>query len=415
MRVQVPAGRIEQEVEARLKSAGRNVKLKGFRPGKVPAHVIRQRLGSQIRREVLQDVVQSSYSEAIARENLHPAGSPRIEAESPEAGRDFSYTAVFEVYPEFRVAGVDRLTIEKPETRVSDADVDRTQEQLQRQKGGWKAVERPSASGDRVIVDFTGTSKGVPVTGGTAENLGIVIGEGRMLADFESSLIGLRAGENKTFTIRFPADYHDEKLRGEEVTFDVHLREIGAPDWPAVDEAFIKGFGVASGRVDEFRKLIQENLEREVASKIRAEVRRQIMEQLLAANRVELPAVLVAREAANLQAEAMRNLGIKDAKDAPAIAAYEEVAQRRVRLGLIMSALVRETQLEVDATEVNRRLDEICRAYERPEEAKNLYLQNAALMAEVENSVLEEQVMNWLASHGQVTAKAVAFAELMDL
>jgi trigger factor len=415
MRVQVPAGRIEQEVEARLKSAGRTVRLKGFRPGKVPAHVVRQRLGPQIRREVLHDVVQSSYSEAIARENLRPAGAPRIEADSAVSGGDFSYTAVFEVFPEFRVAGLDRLRIETPEARIEDSDIDHTQERLQRQKGGWKPVERPSARGDRVVVDFTGTVKGQPVMGGAAKDLGIVIGEGRMLADFEANLVGLAAGESRTFMIGFPPDYHDDKLRGEDVTFDVHLREVAVPDWPAVDEAFVKAFGIPSGDVAEFRRLVRENLEREVASKVRAEIRRQLMEQLLAANRIELPAVLVAREAAGLQADAMRNLGIKDVKDAPALSAYEEVAQRRVRLGLIMSALIREHDFKVDPAEVGKKLDEICRVYDRPDEAQNLYRQSPDLMAQIESSVMEDQVMSWLANRSQVTNKTVTLSQLMAI
>jgi trigger factor len=415
MRVQVPAGRIEQEVEARLRSAGRTARLKGFRPGKVPAEVIRQRFGPQIRQDVLHDVVQSSYSEAIAQEKLRPAGLPRIEADPPASGQDFSYTAVFEVYPEFRVAGLDRLTIERPETPVADADVDRTQEQLRRQKGGWKSVERSAERGDRVIVDFNGTVKGEPVPGGTAEKLAIVIGDGRMLADFESNLIGLAAGGTRTFTIRFPSDYHDERLRSESVTFDVHVREVAAPDLPVLDEAFVKAFGVASGDLGEFRRLIRENLEREVTAKVRAETRRQLLEQLLAANRVDLPAVLVAREAAALQAEAMKNLGIKDVKDAPAVAAYEEIAQRRVRLGLIMNALIREHDLKVEPAEVARKLDEICRVYERPDDVKSLYRQNPELMAQVEGSVMEEQVMIWLAGRSQVTNKVMPFSELMGV
>jgi trigger factor len=415
MRVQVPAGRIEQEVEARLKSAGRTARLKGFRPGKVPAEVIRQRFGPQIRQEVLHDVVQSSYSEAIAQEKLRPAGLPRIEANPPASGQDFSYIAVFEVYPEFRVVGLDRLTIERPETPIADADIDRTQDQLRRQKGGWKSVERSAERGDRVIVDFKGTVKGEPVPGGTAEKFAIVIGDGRMLADFESNLIGLAAGGTRTFTIRFPSDYHDEKLRSESVTFDIHVCEVAAPDLPVLDEAFIKAFGVASGDLGEFRRLIRENLEREVTAKVRAETRRQLLEQLLAANRVDLPAVLVAREAAGLQAEAMKNLGIKDVKDAPALAAYEEIAQRRVRLGLIMNSLIREHDLKVDPAEVAKKLDEICRVYERPDDVKSLYRQNPELMAQVESSVMEEQVMTWLASRSQVTNKVVPFSELLGV
>jgi trigger factor len=415
MRVQVPAGRIEQEVEARLKSASKTARLKGFRPGKVPAHVVRQRFGPQIRQEVLQAVVQSSYSEAIDREKLRPVGTPRIEAESAESGKDFAYIAVFEVYPEFKVTGVDALRIDRPDTLVTDTDVDNTFERLQRQKGSWKTVERESIRGDKVVVDFDGTLNGKPIEGGKAEKIGIVIGDGRMLADFEAHLVGLAAGGEKTFVVTFPADYHDEKLRGEKVTFDVRAHEVAALELPPVDADFIKGYGVASGDLAEFRRLVRANLEREVAGKIQAELRRQVLEQLLTANPVTVPAVMVAREAAGLQAEGMKNLGIKDVNDAPALSAYQEIAQRRVRLGLIMGALIRDENLTIDQVSVAQKLDELCQPYDRPDEVRRLYLQNPELMDQIENSVREEQVMIRLIERAEVRQKAVTFADLMGV
>lgn len=413
MRVQVPAGRIEQEVEARLRTAGRTVKLKGFRPGKIPAQVIRQRFGPQIRKEVLQDVVQSSYSEAIVREKLRPAGNPRIEADGAQDGGDFAFTAVFEVYPEFSVAGVDALALERPQVEVGEADVDRMIERLQRQRGEWRDVTRAAAVGDRVLVDFDGTLRGEPIEGGKAEGVGLVIGDGRMLPDFEAGLVGVEPGGRKRFPVRFPADYHEEKLRNETVDFEAVVREVAARELPPVTEDFIRGYGVASGDAGEFRRLVRENLEREVAAKIQGELRRQVLEQLLSANPVELPAVMVSREAAALQAEGMRNLGIKDAREAPALAAYEDVARRRVRLGLVMGALIREQDLKVDQTRVDQKLDELCRPYDKPDEVRALYLQNPDLMAQIENSVMEDQVMIWLIEKARVTPKAVTFAELM--
>jgi trigger factor len=413
MRIQVPARRIEQEVEARLQNTGKNINLKGFRRGKVPIHVIRQRFGRQIRQEVLQEVVQSSYSEAVTKENLHPAGDPRIETENADAGQDLSFVAVFEVYPEFHVTGLDNLRIEKPEVEVTDADVDRTVERLQRQRGAWTVADRPSAEGDRLVIDFEGRLDGELIEGGRAEKLEIVVGEGRMLRDFETNLTGLRAGDQKSFQIRFPADYHDEYLRGQLVVFDVHVGEVSTRERPPVDAEFIKGFGVASGEVAEFRRLIRENLEREAAARVQADLRRQVMEQLLAANPLALPAVMVEREAASLQAEGMRNMGIKDVKDAPPLKAYRHIAERRVRLGLIIGAVIREQDLKVDHARVDKRLDEICQPYDRPGEVRKLYLQNPNLMLQIENSVMEEQAMSWLIDRAEVTSKAVPMAELM--
>ncbi|MCC7330305.1 MAG: trigger factor [Gammaproteobacteria bacterium] len=412
LRVQVPADRVEQEVEARLKSAARTVRLKGFRPGKVPDGMVRQRFGTQIRQEVIQDVVRSSYSEAISRENLRPVGSPRIESEPEAVGQGVAYTAIFEVYPEFRVTGLDGLAIEKAEAAVSDADIDQTIERLRRQRGQWQPVARAAASGDRVTVDFAGTLKGEPIEGGKAERFGIVIGEGRMLPDFESNLPGLAPGADKRFEVVFPGDYYEEKLRGQAVVFDVHVHEVAAMELPAVDADFIRGFGIASGEMAEFRRLIRENLEREAAAKVQAEMRRQLIEQLLAANPVDVPVTMVSREAASLQAEAARSVG---AADGQAAGAYDEVARRRVRVGLILGEIVREQAITVDQARVGRKLDELCRSYDQPEDVRRVYLQNAELMAQVENSVLEEQVMSWLMERARLTSRSVPFGELMGV
>jgi trigger factor len=413
LRVQVPAGRIEEEVELRLRDAGRTARLKGFRPGKAPAHVVRQHFGPQIRQEVLQELLHSSYSEAIEREKLRPAGSPRIESAAAETGQDFSYTAVFEVYPEFSVAGLDDLVLEKPEPQLAEADIDQTVGRLRHQKGTWRPVERGAVEGDRIVVDFEGTHLGEPVEGGKAERFAIVLGEGRMLADFERNLIGMTAGSRRNFLVRFPGDYHEEELRDAEVSFDVLAHEVAALELPELDAGFVRSFGIESGDPGEFRRLVRENLEREAAAKVQADMRRQAMEHLLASNPVELPSVLVAREAAGLQARSMRSLGLRDPKDAPPPQAYEEVARRRVRLGLVMGALVREHDIKLDPSRVEARLEELCRDYEQPAEVRKIYLQNPELMAQVENAVMEEQVVSWLLERARVVPKKVAFAELM--
>lgn len=412
MRVEVPAVRIEEAVEARLKETGRTMRLKGFRPGKVPPHVLRQRFGLAIREEVLQEVVQSSYSEAIVREKLRPVGSPRIENQSSDAGRDLSYTAVFEVYPEFSVAGLDDIVVEKPEAEVTDADIERTIERLRQQRGSWLAVERGAEAGDRVILDFEGRNGGQPIEGGSSERFALVLGEGRMLPDFESNVTGMKATERRSFDVHFPADYREEKLRGADVRFEVLIHEVSAPQLPEVDAAFVRSYEVESGDVTEFRRLVRENLEREAASRSRAEVRRQVMEHLLRSNPIELPQGMVAREAATLQAEGARNLGVKDPAQAPPVEAFEDVAKRRVRLGLIMGALIRDQQLRPDPARVDARLDELCEQYDQAGEVRRLYLQNPDLMAQIESSVVEEQAMAWLLERAKMNPRSVTFAEV---
>lgn len=415
LRVQLPATHVEREVQSRLKSAGSTVRLKGFRPGKVPVHVVQQRFGPQIRQEVVQDLVQTSWSEAISRAQLQPAGAPKIEMGAAGEGQDLVYTAVFEVYPEFKVAGLETLSIERPETTVADTDIDQTIERLRTQRATWTPVARPSARGDRVVIDFSGTRSGEPVAGGCGERVGLVIGEGRMFADFEAALVGHAAGADTTFTVTFPADYHEASLRGAQVSFAVHVHEVAERQLPAVDEEFIRSFEVASGDMGEFRRLVRENLEREAAARIQGEVRRQVFDALLAANPVEVPAALVNREAAALQADAMRKAGIQNPADAPALSAFEEVGRRRARLALIMRALIEENGLKVDPVRVNQRLDEFCAAYDRPEEARRLYIQNSNLMTQIESSVLEEQLIAWLLERIKVTPKPVGFAVLMGV
>jgi len=415
MRVRVPDATVDKEVETRLKSVGMNARLKGFRPGKVPSHVIRQRFGPQVRQEVVQDLVQSSYADAVGREKLRPAGSPRIEMDNAESGQDLVYTAIFEVFPEFKVAGFEGLKIEKPRVAVSDEDIDKTIERLRVQRSTWSTVGRPAAHGDRVVIDFAGTRNGESLPGGSAERVGVVIGEGRMIADFEANLPGLGAGTEKTFAAKFPDDYHEDSLRGATVEFRVLVHEVAERSLPAVDADFIRGFEVQSGDAAEFRRLVRENLEREAAAKTQAEVRRQIMEGLLGANPVDVPLVMVSREAAGLQAEAMRSLGIQDPKDAPPVGNYEEAARRRVRLSLVLGALISEQGIRLDATRVEQRLIELCEPYDRPEEVRKLYLENADLMAQIENSVMEEQVMTWIIDRAAVTEKQVTFSALMGL
>jgi trigger factor len=413
LRIQVPAFRIETELENRLRNAGKTLNLKGFRKGKIPPHVVRQRFGAQIRQEVLQDVVQSTYSEAVARENLRPAGNPRIEAGAAENGEDFIFTAIVEVYPEFKVTGVESLVVDKPEVGITDADIERTVERLRWQKGSWVAAGRPAARGDRLTIDFDGRLNGQPIDGGKAEKVELVLGEGRMLADFEAALEGMAAGETRQFPLRFPDDYHEQTLRGQTAQFEAHVHAVETRQLPALDGDFIRGLGIESGDEAEFRRLVRENLEREAAAKVQADMRRQLMEQLLASNPVDLPSVLVEREAAGLQAEGMRNMGIRDVADAPALDAYRSVAERRVRLGLIIGALIREQDLKLDTLRVDNRLDELCRQYQRPGDVKQAYQQNRDLMIQIENSVMEEQVMSWLMERARIETSARPLAELM--
>jgi trigger factor len=379
----------------------------------VPAHVIRQRFGAQIRKEVVADVVQSSYSEAITRENLRPAGGPAFEPENTESGEDLAFTAVFEVFPEFTLAGMDQLSVEVPEAEITDADIDQAVGQLQAQRCSWRSVERPAAEGDRLVLDFDGRLDDQPIDGGKAQNFEVIIGGGRMLADFEAGLIGVAGGGEKSFPVHFPVDYHEEMLRDRNVVFHVRVSEVTERVLPALDSDFARACGVESGDPMELRQRIRDNLEREASARAEADTRRQIMEQLLDHNPVELPSVLVEREAATLHNEGMRNLGVSDVSEALSVDAYRGAAERRVRLGLIMGGVIRDQGLKIEQAEVDKRLDDLCRGYDRPDEARKLYLQSPGLMARIENSILHEQTMNWLAARAQTHPKKVTLSQLL--
>jgi len=416
IKVQIPADRIEDEVNSRLQRVGRTAKLKGFRPGKIPAKVIRQHYGGQIRQEVLQAIVESSYSEAITQEKLRPAAVPTIEPENAGAGDDFTYTATFEIYPDVKLAGLDGLKVERPQTEIEAADLDEMIETLRKQRATWSPVERSAAEGDRVTVDFEGSLKGEPIANGSGKEVPIVLGQGQMLADFEKNLIGLKSGSEKAFKLKFPKDYHAEELAGQKVDFQVNIGGVAEQQLPDVDQEFIKALGVASGDAGDFREDVRSNMVREVDSRIKAEIKRQLMEQLMEANPIDLPAVLIEREAASLRDESMRNLGITDPQDpqAPGLDAFREAAERRVRLGLLVSAVIEENKLEVDRERVKQKVDEMCAPYDQPEEIRKLYYQNPQLLSQVENLVMEDQVVEWLVSKATVKDKVISFNDLMN-
>ena len=413
LRVQVPAARIDGEVSARLQKVGRTARIKGFRPGKVPAKIIRQQYGDQVRQEVLQEVLQSSYGEAITQQQLRPAGGPRIEPEELEEGKDLAYTAVFEVYPEVELAALDKLKVEQPEVAIADKDVDGMLDNLRKQRADWQVVDSKASDGHQVKVDFDGTLNGEPLDGGKGEDVPIVLGEGQMLPDFEKNLKGLKAGDEKTFDLKFPDDYHAENLSGEKASFQVTVKEVAEQQLPEVDEDFVRAFGLESGGVGDLRADIRNNMEREVGDRVRAEVKRQVMEGLLDANDIPVPAVLIDEEAQRLRDEASQQMG-EAGGEAPPVEGFREAAERRVRLGLLVGAVITEHELVVDRDRVKAKVDEICAPYDQPEEIAKMYMQNPQLLSQVENVVLEEQVVDLLLDKAKVKGKKTSFDDLMQ-
>jgi len=415
MRVQVPAERVENEISVRLTSLGRNAKIQGFRPGKVPAKVIRQRYGDQVRQEVLQELLQSSYSEAVIQEKLQPAGGPTIEPGNLGEGEDLSYTAIFEVYPEFDLKGLNNIKIEQPEAEVADTDIDTMIENLRKQRADWSAVERKAADGDQVTLDFDGTLKGEVFEGGSAKDFKLVLGDGSMLADFEKNLQGVVAGTEKSFKLKFPKDYHAEELAGQKVEFAVKVSEVAEQVLPEVNEELVKTYGIESGSVDDLRKDIAANMERELEAKCKAESKRQLLEGMLSANPIDIPDVLVRQECEAMQKETMQRMGVTEPDQAPSAESFRETAEKRVRLGLLMSAAIKENDIELDQSLVTSKVDEMCAPYDNPDEIRNIYLQNQQFLGQIQNMVLEEQVVAFLTEQAKVSSNSMTFSELMEL
>jgi len=415
MRVQVPAERVENEISVRLTSLGRNAKIQGFRPGKVPAKVIRQRYGDQVRQEVLQELLQSSYSEAVIQEKLQPAGGPTIEPGNLGEGEDLSYTAIFEVYPEFDLKGLNNIKIEQPEAEVADTDIDTMIENLRKQRADWSAVERKAADGDQVTLDFDGTLKGEVFEGGSAKDFKLVLGDGSMLADFEKNLQGVVAGTEKSFKLKFPKDYHAEELAAQKVEFAVKVSEVAEQVLPEVNEELVKTYGIESGSVDDLRKDIAANMERELEAKCKAESKRQLLEGMLSANPIDIPDVLVRQECEAMQKETMQRMGVTEPDQAPSAESFRETAEKRVRLGLLMSAAIKENDIELDQSLVTSKVDEMCAPYDNPDEIRNIYLQNQQFLGQIQNMVLEEQVVAFLTEQAKVSSNSMTFSELMEL
>jgi trigger factor len=417
MRVELPAERIEKEVENRLKSVGRTVKIKGFRPGKVPATVVRQRYGVQVRQEVLTDLMGQSYRDAVAQENLNPVARPKIEPVVSKDGKGFAFVATFEVLPEVRLKNLEKIKISRPDVEISDQDCDDMLLNLRQQKATWKTVDRKSKVGDRVIVDFDGTLKDEPVKGGKGHEVPVILGKGQMLPDFEKGLTGLAAGDETTFKVKFPKDYHAEELASKKVDFAVKVHRVEESELPPLDDSLAEQYGVTGGGLEQLRKDVLSNMEREARQKVIADIKVQVLHALLEQNPIEVPQALKYEEMHNMQHEAMRRMGIEDHDHkhdkGPPMSDFAEAAEKRVRLGLLVNQVIADQHIVVDPVRVRQRVEDICSGYEDAEQMVASYLGNPQIMASIEPMVLEEQAIDWLIGNGEEKINKVSFKEYM--
>jgi len=416
--VSLPATDIDHEVESRLKRLSRTVKIHGFRPGKVPLKVVEQHYGPQVRQEVLGDVMQKSFGEAVRQQNLKVAGYPRFElAPRTDGAMEFQYRATFEIYPEVTVGDITGAAIERPALEIDEAEVDKTVEIMRKQRARYEPVERAAQIGDRVTIDFRGTLDGADFPGSTGSGQQTVLGEGRLLPDFEGGVTGMKPGETKAFDVNFPADYHGREVAGKTARFEVTLGQVAAPRLPEVDAAFAKILGIADGDLTRMRAEIRANLEREVKAKLRSRLRDQVMQALLDATRLEAPRSLVQLEIERLQAGARQELaarGVKVTQETPLPTdLFEQQARRRVSLGLILGELVKQHNLFAKPEQVRKHVDNQAESYERPEEVVKWFYAAPERLRDIESAVLEDNVVAWALGVAKVTDRKLDFDDLM--
>ncbi len=419
MTLTLPVGVIQSEVDSRLKRLARTVKMDGFRPGKVPLSVVAQRYGYSVQYEVMNDKVGEVFAQAANEAKLRVAGQPRITEKEGAPEGELTFDAVFEVFPEVKIADLATAEVERVSAEVDAAAIDRTIEILRKQRRTFaqRAQADAARDGDRVTVDFEGKIDGEPFPGGKADDFQFLVGEGQMLKEFEDAVRGMKSGESKTFPLAFPADYHGKDVAGKQADFLVTVKKIEAAHLPEVNEQLVKSLGIAEGGVEALRADIKKNLEREVKFRLLARNKQAVMDALVAKAELDLPNSSVAAELDRMVASARADLkqrGIKDADKAPIPAElFQPQAERRVRLGLVVAELVRANNLAAKPEQIKAHVEELAASYEKPADVVRWYYSDNQRMAEVEAIVIESNVTEFVLARAKVTDKTIAFDELM--
>ena len=419
--VGVPATRVDQEVDVRLQKAAKNVRIPGFRPGKVPMKVMRQRFGAGVRQEVLGEVMSQSFQEAVVQEQLRPAGQPSIEPRNLEAGKDLEYVATFEVFPDVETVEMSGFDVERPQAEVTDEDIDNIIEVFRKQRGSWEVVERAAQEGDKVVIDYNGTRDGEPFDGGSAEGSDLELGSGRMIPGFEDGIVGMSAGDEKTLSLTFPEDYHSDELKGAAVEFKVKLNSVTELQLAPLDEELFQSYGVEAGGEEQFRKEVGENMARELKNAVTAKVKQQVMDAVIEHHdSLEVPRSLIAQETDALRQQMMQQFG--GAAGAPDLDLksllpddmFADNATRRVKLGLLLSEMISKFELTADADKVRETIEEMASTYEEPEEVINWYYSNQEQLASIESRVLEDQVVEKLLENANIVDKPCSYQDAIE-
>ena len=414
IRISVPFSVIEEKRTSRFIQIAKTAKLSGFRPGKVPEKIIHQQYGDKVIQEVLSDLLDSTYIESIREKNLKPAGPPEVKIDEYVDGKDFTFTATIEVYPEFKLRGLDKISVDKPKVEISQKDINAMIENLQKQRGTWNPVERPSEKDDQLIVDFEGKVDGEVFEGGVAKDFVMTLGNGQMLPEFDEALLNVIANQDKEIQLIFPEDYHKKELANKKAIFSVSVKEVKALELAEIDKTFVRSFGVESGEAKDLMDEVKSSMEKELEAKIKDVIKQNLMVYLRKQNSIEIPDVMVHQEAHALQKDWMSQAGIEKVEEAPELKNFENIAQERVQVGLLVNELVRVQEIKVDPDRVKTKLEEITNRYPNPEEIRKMYEETPKLMDQIKSAVIEDLVIDWLIERTEFQDKAVEFNELMN-
>ena len=409
--ITVPSDKIQSEVSKRLNSLKGTIKVDGFRPGKVPLTIVRQRHGDRVQQEVIMQEMQTAYQEAVVQEQLNPASSPQIEPKEIAPGEDIVFVASLDIVPEFELVDFSECEVSLDSADVEEQNIDDAQLRIQKQSMDWQEAETEAEQGQRVTIDFVGRLDGEEFEGGKAEDFSMILGESNMIEGFEAPIYGMKTGDKKNFTVQFPEDYSNEKLAGKETEFDVELKKLEAGTLPDIDQEFLTKLGI-SGPVESFRDEIKSSLEGEVKKQVLTQSKQAVMQLLLEKHEIELPESMVQQEIATLREQASKNYKVEGETQLGDDLFIDE-AKQRVKLGLLISQIVQKNKIQVDASRVNSHIYELARQYSDSEEVVKYYTTNNQARAQIESLVMEDQVVETIISQVKVVENKVAFEEII--
>ena len=414
----VPADTVEGEIEKRLKEAAKNIRINGFRKGKVPLKIVKQRYGAGVRQEVVGEVISRSFYEAAKREDVKPAGQPSIQPKQMTEGKDLEFVATFEVYPEVSLGDMSGFKVTRYSAEITDEDIDKMVETLRKHQATWEEVDRAAAEGDQVNIDFTGTKDGEEFKGGKAEGHNLVLGSNSMIPGFEDGIVGMKPGDEKTIKVTFPEDYQAEELKGADAEFLIKVNKVSEQQLPELKKPFFQKFGLEKGGIKAFQKEVKANMERELKNALKAKVKGQVMDQLIETHEVDLPKSLVGNEIQVLRNQMMQRFGQQpkdfDPRSILPDSMFEEDAKRRVALGLIVGEIVKTAKIKPDDKAVRKMVEEVASTYEEPQEVIDYYYSQRELLAGIESAVLEDQVVEHILEKAVVSEETATYDEIMQ-